>query len=122
MNTDLPLYKQIIIGLENDILAGAFPPGHRLPSIRELAAQYRVNPNTAQRAVREMKDTGLLISPRGKGTLVADDADFICRFRQKRGEELVCSFIRQMEMLGYSHEQVKTMICSLEFKGSAPES
>lgn len=109
MNTDLPLYKQIIIGLENDILAGTLPPGQRIPSIRELAAQYQVNPNTAQRAVQEMKYAGLLTSPRGKGTLVTNDADFICRFRQKRGEELVHSFIRQMEMLDYSHEQVKAL-------------
>lgn len=109
MNTDTPLYKQIAFELENGILTGTLLPGHRIPSIRELAKQYQVNPNTVQRAVREMKYARLLISPRGKGTLVTDDTDFINRFRQKRGEELIHSFTLEMEMLGYSHEQMKTI-------------
>lgn len=110
MNTGLTLYKQISRKLENDILAGKLPPGYRIPSVRELAAQYQVNPNTVQRAVRELKQTGLLVSLRGRGTLVTDDADYIYGFKQKRGKELVCWFIREMELLGYSNKQAKTMV------------
>ena len=56
MNTELTLYKQISRKLENDILTGKLPPGCRIPSVRELAAQYQVNPNTVQRAVRELNN------------------------------------------------------------------
>lgn len=110
MNTDLALYKQISRKLESDILAGKLPPGCRISSVRELAVQYQVNPNTVQRAVRELKQAGLLVSSRGRGTLVTDDTDYIYGFKQKRGKELVCWFIREMELLGYSNEQAKTMI------------
>lgn len=110
MNTGLTLYREISRKLENDILAGKLPPGCRIPPVRELAAQYQVNPNTVQRAVRELKQTGLLVSSRGRGTLVTGDVDYICGFKQKRGKELVCRVIREMEMLGYSNEQAQTMI------------
>lgn len=110
MSIDLMLYKQICRKLENDILAGKLPPGCCIPSIRELAAQYPVNPNTVQRAIRELKQTGLLVSSRGRGMLVIDDADYIYECKQKRGKELVCRVIREMEMLGYSKEQVTTMV------------
>lgn len=113
MNAGMPLYKQITTQIENGILAGTFLPGHRIPSVRELAAQYQVNPNTAKRAVRELKQEGLLVSPRGRGTLVTDDADFIRRFRQKRCEKLTHSFLLQMEMLGYSREQIQEMSMAL---------
>ncbi|MDO4173160.1 MAG: GntR family transcriptional regulator [Eubacteriales bacterium] len=99
------LYQQITEELENGILTGTFPPGSKLPSARAFAVQYHVNPNTAQRAFCEMKRTGLLISPRGKGTFVTNDFDLICRTRQKRRNDLVSSFFAQMEMLGYSREQ-----------------
>lgn len=110
---EIPLYKQITTQLENGILAGTFLPGHRIPSARELAVQYQVNPNTAQRAVRELKQEGLLVSPRGKGTLVTDDGEFIHQFKQKRCEELTHSFLQQMKMLGYSHEQLQAMSLKL---------
>ena len=113
MSIDLTLYKQISRRLENDILAGKLPPGCRIPTVREIAAQYQANPNTVQRAVRELEQMGLLVSSRGRGKLVINDADYIYKFKQKCGKELVCWFIREMEMLGYAEEQAKemAMIC-----------
>lgn len=107
MNTEIPFYRQIVFELENKIMAGAFLPGQRFPSIRQLAAKYQVNPNTVQRAVRELKEAGFLITPRGRGTFVTDDADFLCQCRRKRGEEVVRACARQMEMLGYSRERMR---------------
>lgn len=109
MNTDAPLYKQIESELENGILAGVFLPGCRFPSIRALAEQYHVNSNTVQRAVQELRDAGLLASPRGKGTLVTNDADIISCFRQKRSKELTHSFVGQMKALGYSVAEIKSI-------------
>lgn len=113
MNTDFPLYKQIIIELENSILAGIFLPECRIPSIRALAAQYQVTTNTIQKAIRGLKQEGILVSDKGGGTSVTDDTDVIGTFRKKRGEERIRWFLRQMEKLGYSREQVKMMVVSL---------
>lgn len=113
MNTDFPLYKQIMVELENSILAGTFPPGHRIPSVRALAMQYQVTTNTIQKAVRCLKQEEILVSGENCGTNVTDDTDGICTFRKKRGEERIRWFLRQMEKLGYSHEQIKTMTTAL---------
>lgn len=113
MNTDFPLYKQIIIELENSILAGIFLPGCRIPSVRALAAQYQVTTNTIQKTIRGLKQEGILVSDKGGGTSVTDDTDVIGTFRKKRGEERIRWFLRQMEKLGYSREQVKMMVVSL---------
>lgn len=60
-----------------------------------------------------MKQAGILGSSEGNGTNVTDDTDAICTFRKKRGEERIRWFLQQMEQLGYSHEQIKTMTVAL---------
>lgn len=109
MNEKMPIYKQIAMQLEGAILSGTFLPGSHIPAIREIAAEYQVNLNTAQRAVWELKQMKLLVSPPGKGTFVIKDADFIRQFRQKRCEELTYAFILQMKLLGYSNKQIQSM-------------
>lgn len=110
MNHDMPLYKQIIRELENGILTGRFLPGACIPTVRALAEQYHVDPNTAQRAVQEVKCMGLLIPLRGKGTAVTEDTDMIYRLRRKRCEALIAAFYKQMEELGYSKEETVTLL------------
>ncbi|MBQ7565834.1 MAG: GntR family transcriptional regulator [Oscillospiraceae bacterium] len=68
-----PIYEQIKSALRRQMTEGELPPGSRLPSVRELAAELAVNPNTIQRAYRELEADGLLCSVPGKGNFVADD-------------------------------------------------
>lgn len=110
MSTNMLLYKKITRELENGILTGRFLPGACIPSVRELAEQYHVNPNTAMRAVREVKHMGLLVSIRGKGAVVTKNRNMICRLRRRRSEDLVSSFLLQMENMGYSREQVIALL------------
>ena len=65
-----PIYSQIIDGLQTQIKAGILCPGDKLPSVRELAAQLTINPNTIQRAYRELEMQGWIATVAGKGCFV----------------------------------------------------
>ena len=65
-----PIYTQIFDGFRDQILAGILPAGERLPSVRELAAELTINPNTIQRAYRELEAAGWIATVPGKGCFV----------------------------------------------------
>ena len=66
-----PIYSQIMEGIRAQIRAGVLVPGDKLPSVRELAGQLAINPNTIQRAYRELESQGWVVSVPGKGSFVA---------------------------------------------------
>ena len=68
-----PIYEQIMDNLRRLIISGGVAPGDRLPSVREMAAQLAINPNTIQRAYRELENEGYLVTLPGKGALVAEN-------------------------------------------------
>ena len=67
-----PIYTQITDGFRDQILGGILQPGERLPSVRELAAELTINPNTIQRAYRELEANGWIVTVPGKGCFVCD--------------------------------------------------
>ncbi len=93
-----PIYLQIVDGYRDQIRAGVLQRGERLPSVRELAFQLTINPNTIQRAYRELENSGWIASVPGKG-------NFVC------GEPV-------SEKLSDSHlEEFDRLVASLEKKG-----
>ena len=68
-----PIYEQIKSGLRHMITEGELAPGEKLPSVRELAVKLAINPNTIQRAYRELESEGVVVSVQGKGCFVGDD-------------------------------------------------
>lgn len=70
-----PIYAQIFDGYRDQIAAGILQPGERLPSVRELAAQLTINPNTIQRAYRQLEAEGWILTIAGKGCFVCGDAE-----------------------------------------------
>lgn len=68
-----PIYEQIMDNLRRLIISGGVAPGDRLPSVREMAAQLAINPNTIQRAYRELENEGYLVTLPGKGAFVAEN-------------------------------------------------
>lgn len=78
-----PIYEQLMEGLRRLILTGSLPAGERLPSVRELAAQLSINPNTIQRAYRELEAEGYVCTVPGKGTFAAALSEVSSERRQK---------------------------------------
>ena len=69
-----PIYTQIVDGFAEQILSQVLQPGEKLPSVRDLAAQLTINPNTIQRAYRELESRGFIVTVAGKGCFVSDRA------------------------------------------------
>ena len=103
-----PIYVQIISEYKRLILSGALARGDRLPSVRELAGQLAINPNTIQRAYRELEADGFIVSMPGKGSFVADAADL---GRQKRleAEHALYTAAETLVSLGCSGEELDAL-------------
>jgi GntR family transcriptional regulator len=70
----IPIYVQVIDQIRQRVAAGVFAPGDQLPSVREMASQLLINPNTVARIYRDLERDGLLETRRGQGTFIASDA------------------------------------------------
>ena len=104
-----PIYGQILDGIRQQIQTGILQPGDKLPSVRELAADLTINPNTIQRAYRELESTGLIATVPGKGCFVSDQPDT----RVSQRQELLAEFDRITDALlnsGVSREDLAQMI------------
>ncbi len=110
LKPDRPIYAQLMEQLELRVIAGLYPPGSRLPSVRELAAEASVNPNTMQRALSKLEEEGLLFSQRTSGRFVTDDAGRIKKTRQDFAEKQVRGFLQNMNRLGYGAEQAACLL------------
>ena len=94
----LQLKEQIAMG----ILTGIYPPGSRLPSVRELAMDAGVNPNTMQRALTELERDGLAHSMGTMGRVVTQNGEIIDALREKYAKAVVERYMDGMKQLGYS--------------------
>lgn len=112
MNYDMnsPIYLQVIEEIKKKILTGELLPGQKLPSTRELACDYEINPNTAARVYSEMESMGLSFTKRGLGTFLTEDEGFIKSLSKEAVDSLVSGFVADMKMHGYSLEETKNII------------
>lgn len=95
-----PVYVQLVEQLELALVAGEFPPGSRIPPVRELAADAGVNPNTMQRALQELESRGLLQAQRTAGRTVTADDTALQALRRRRAGTLAAGFCTRMQALG----------------------
>jgi DNA-binding transcriptional regulator YhcF (GntR family) len=107
---NIPIYLQVINDIKRDIVNGILPKGSKMPSGRDLALKYKVNPNTASRIYREMEATGLCFTKRGLGTFVTEDEQMVERIRAEMAEDFIGNFIRGMKSLGYSKDELSGLI------------
>ena len=105
-----PIYAQLIRQIKVGIVTGAFPPGERLPSVRELATEAGVNPNTMQRALAELERDGLVFSQRTAGRFVTEDKVMIERAKRGLAERHIKTFLAAMLRLGYRQEEIVTLL------------
>ena len=110
LDSDRPIYIQLVERIQVEIVAGLYPPGGKLPSVRELAAEAAVNPNTMQKAFAELERSGLIITQRTNGRTVTEDAGMINEIRQRLANEHVEAFFARMKELGYTKTQVIELV------------
>ena len=110
--SDQPIYTQLTQRLSEAIVAGAFAPGERLPSVRELAVEAGVNPNTVQRALAELEREGLVFSQRTAGRFVTENENMITNARLRLADERVERFLRSMKKLGCDRREVLALIAA----------
>lgn len=107
----VPFYRQIIQQIEQAILARRLEPGDRLPTIRALAIELKINPNTIAKAYGELEIRGIVTTQVGSGTYVSDKRiDMEDSERTKKMEAGVARFIRDMEALGMDREAMLDLV------------
>ncbi len=111
----VPFYRQIIQQIEQAILSKRLLPGDRLPTIRSLAIELKINPNTIAKAYNELEIRGIVVTQVGSGTYVSDkEIDMAENERQKKIEESIARFLREMDALGVLKSEIPRLI--REFK------
>lgn len=108
LKSRVPIYVQIVEQVKEMIAAGKLKPGDQLPTVRQVAIDLMINPNTVSRAFLELEHSGITYTQRGIGTFVSDDigADFSERETNKRTQKLVRGFLRGMMELGHNTDDI----------------
>lgn len=107
---NIPIYLQVINDIKRDIVNGILSMGEKMPSGRDLALKYKINPNTASRIYRELETDNICFTKRGLGTFVTEDRETVTRIRDEMSEDFVVNFIRGMKSLGFSKEELNHLI------------
>ena len=107
---DLPIYSQLVEQIQLAIVSGTFRPGERLASVRDMASEAGVNPNTMQRALQELEREGMVYSQRTSGRYVTEDMQVIERAKKQFAEEQIRGFHEAMRKLGYQQEEILSML------------
>ncbi len=108
------IYLQIMDQLILKIISGAFKSGSKLPTVRELAIDMGVNPNTMQRAFVELEALNIVVTKRTTGRFVTEDEILIKSLRTKLGKEAYIDFLGYMHQLGYSNEELDAFISEIK--------
>lgn len=109
-----PVYLQIMEHIRGAILVGAYPVGTRIPPVRDLAAEAKVNPNTMQRALVELEREGLLVSCGTIGRFVTDDRKVLDAMRENAVDAMIRASAAQFRALGLSMEEAAQRLRALE--------
>ncbi len=106
----IPIYQQIIAIFRSKIISGQLAAGDQLPAVREAAMEYKINPNTVQKAFVEMDRMGLTKSEGTSGRYVVASDELIAALRQQQAKEAVKEFAQRMQALGFSCESSSLML------------
>lgn len=115
LDADRPIYAQLVERIQMQIVSGQYPPGGKLPSVRDLAAVASVNPNTMQKALAELERSGLLVTQRTNGRTVTEDAERIQEIRSNLAQAQVDDFFAGMKALGFGEEETMELLNAKKF-------
>lgn len=105
-----PIYVQIMNMIKKQIITKELREGEKLASVRDLSTELKVNPNTIQRAYKELEREGLAFTQRGMGTFVTEDKKILYNLKKDTAKEVMDKFIEGMEYLGFSSEEIIDMV------------
>lgn len=108
--SNMPIYLQLIDLIKLQIVSGRLKPGDKLPSVRELAMEYGVNPNTMQKALSELEWEKLVYTVRTTGRYVTENEELIRQLRKELAEMRISEFFSELKKLGYSKEEIRNLL------------
>lgn len=114
-NNEAPIYNQIVEQVESKIISGEYPTGSRFPSVRELAFEVGVNPNTMQKAMAELERRKLVETIRNSGRLVTQDSGLIGDLKFNKAAAVIVEMVSRLNTMGYSAEEITQMV-TMELK------
>jgi len=109
-NDDRPIYVQLMEQIQLRILSGVYKIGDKLPSVRDMASDASVNPNTMQKALTELERTGLVFSQRTSGRFITEDSNMINDIRNNLAKEQIEKFLCSMQKIGYTKQETIKLI------------
>lgn len=110
LDSSRPIYLQIIERVQMDIITGRYQPGDKLPSVRDLAQEAAVNPNTMQKALSELERSGLIYSQRTSGRFITEDKELIHQMKKELAAAEVSAFVAHMKRLGITPEEIRQLL------------
>lgn len=113
LKSDRPIYTQLIEQIELRIFSGEYPPGTRLPSVRDMAQDASVNPNTMQRALAKLEEDGLVITHRTSGRTITEDIEMIKQAKNHLAEQQIAEFLEKMQLMGFEKRETLTLITKM---------
>ena len=105
-----PIYPQLMEKIMKRIIQGEYPLGERIPSVRDLAAEAAVNPNTMQKAMTELERLELIVTQRGMGRTVTENEEKILFMKKEIAEKTIKECVESLKELGYSLEDIEKLI------------
>ncbi len=110
LDNDRPIYLQLMERIQHDIISGVYKPGDKIPSVRDLALDAAVNPNTMQKALSELERSGLVYSQRTSGRFITEDETMLKKMKTELAQQHIRDFFEQMHQLGFSDDETLEMM------------
>lgn len=116
INSERPVYVQLIEQIQSGIISGNLKPGEKVPSVRDLASEAAVNPNTMQKALTELERIGLLYTNRTSGRYITSDENMIKKLKEQSAKNQIIDFLDKMSNLGFQSDEIMTLITGIIYE------
>ncbi len=113
IDSERPVYIQLIEQIQANIISGHYKPGDKLPSVRDLAAEATVNPNTMQKALSELERSGLVYTNRTSGRFITSDEEMIKNLKGKSAREQIMEFLDRMKQHGFTPQETLALVMEI---------
>ena len=110
LENDRPIYLQLMERIQQDFIKGVYQPGGKIPSVRELALEAAVNPNTMQKALSELERSGLVYSQRTSGRFITEDKKLLSHMKSELAKTHIHDFFTSMRQLGFCDEEILELV------------